>query len=95
MILDLQLRISGKLHGNSKTIQERIKSKTKFRTSKSYRSSDEATALSRFFLPTKHQGQTVSALTSIRMSFFPLLLVIEAMKFDLITIKNKTNAVTS
>lgn len=30
-------------------------------------------ALSRFVFPTKHQGQTVSELTSISISFFPLL----------------------
>lgn len=40
------------------------------RTSKLYLSLEESMALSRFLLPKKHHGHTVSALISILASFF-------------------------
>lgn len=53
------------------------------KTSKLYSSLDASIALSRFFLPTKHHGHTVSELTSIWMSFFEAVLLADSAIWEI------------
>ena len=76
-----EIQLNGKVTWKRQTYLVPMDTQTRgeCQTSKLYLSLEAAMALSRFFLPTKHHGQTVSELTSILTSFFsevPLMILL-------------------